>query len=127
MHGKKEVAYTIGMNDIQRAKTFTGGKAIAIQLVRLIILKPGTNPLYPDMGVGLHELCMGKTKADLPDIVSIINAQVEKYLPDYMMADIELSVEDGEHGLQIDITVDDEIYVYDTSDTDVPIYIHDLL
>lgn len=127
MNGKKEVAYTIGVNEISRAKTFTGGKAIALQLVRLILLRPGTNPLYPEMGVGLHELCIGKTRADLPDIDTAIDNQIEKYLPEYSLATIELSVEDGSHGLVIDITIDDEVYRYDTSDTDIPIYLSDFI
>ena len=120
-------AYTLSVDDIKRAKVENGERAIAIQIVRLILMEPGVNPLFPGMGVGIVSLCVGKTEDDLEAISSVINNQISTYLPTYRFADVELEIsDDTNHTLIINISINGTIYVYDTAKTETPITIGDL-
>lgn len=127
MAAKDYRAYTLSVNDIQRAKVETGNRAIAIQILRLILLEPGTNPLFPGMGVGIVSLCRGKTEEDLEMISKEIETQKTIYLPKYQFAKTELSIDDNtNHTLVISIRINDEVYIYNTADTDTPIVLGNL-
>ena len=120
-------AYTLSVDDIKRAKVENGDRAIAIQIVRLILMEPGVNPLFPGMGVGIVSLCVGKTEDDLEAISSVINNQISTYLPTCRFADVELEIsDDTNHTLIINININGTIYVYDTAKTETPITIGDL-
>lgn len=120
-------AYTLSVDDIKRAKIENGDRAIAIQIVRLILMEPGINPLFPGMGVGIVSLCIGKTEKDLDMILTAINTQINSYLPLYRFAEVELEIsDDTNHTLIINIRINDTIYVYDTAKTETPITIGDL-
>ena len=45
--------YLLDVNNFEMPKIFNDQQAIAALLTRLILLEPGTNPLFPTMGVGL--------------------------------------------------------------------------
>lgn len=77
---KKE--YFISLDKFNRPAEVTGEKAEAILLARLILMNPGSNPLHPDMGIGIkqrYRFSMDK----LPDLQREISDQINKYLPDF--------------------------------------------
>lgn len=77
---KKE--YFISLDKFNRPAEVTGEKAEAILLARLILMNPGSNPLHPDMGIGIkqrYRFSMDK----LPDLQREISEQINKYLPDF--------------------------------------------
>ena len=45
--------YLLDMNNFDQPEILKDKAAIAALLTRLILLEPGTNPLFPTMGVGL--------------------------------------------------------------------------
>lgn len=119
--------YTVSVNDIKRGLVETGDRAIALQIVRLCMTEPGTNPLFPELGVGLVKYCMGKTETDLDDILDHINNQIIRFLPEYRFANIELEIsDDTNHTLIINIQINDTVYIYNTAETDTPITLGDL-
>lgn len=120
-------AHTLSVNDISRENIITGGKAIAIQIVRLILLEPGINSLYPTMGCGIRQLCAGKTENDIPAITDVINAQIQEFLPEFQSVGLSIGIDETNKALFIDITVDSTIYKYSTTETaSGPIYLSSL-
>lgn len=126
MAAKDYRTYTLSVNDLKRAKVETGDRAIAIQIVRLILMEAGVNPLFPGMGVGIVKLCIGKTEQDLDDILKEIETQISKYLPKYRFAHITLEIGETNHTLIINIQVNDTVFIYDTAKTETPIVLGDL-
>ena len=49
----KEREYLMSVNKINEPVVETEQRAIALLLLRLILLEPGSDPLHPDMGVGI--------------------------------------------------------------------------
>lgn len=126
MAAKNYRTYTLSVNDLKRAKVETGDRAIAIQIVRLILMESGINPLFPGMGVGIVKLCVGKTEQDLDDILKEIQNQITIYLPKYRFAIITLEIGETNHTLIINIQVNDTVFIYDTAKTETPIVLGDL-
>lgn len=58
-------------------------------IIRLIMLKPGTYPSLPNMGVGLDSYEYETIDAVLGMLVEKINSQVKTYLPDIPVDKIE--------------------------------------
>ena len=58
----KEREYLLSVTPLKRPKVLEGEEAIAMDLLRLILLNPGSDPLHPDMGVGIinYRYAMGK-------------------------------------------------------------------
>lgn len=112
--------YVLSTNSFKKPKVLTGKTAIATLLVRIILLEPGTDPLQPEMGVGLvskYRFLNGPLEVDLKND---IKSQVSKYLPQLECADVDISYTDDKRAV-IKITIDDTIYTFDTSQLEVPI------
>ena len=70
--------YVLSTNSFKKPKVLTGKTAIATLLVRIILLEPGTDPLQPEMGVGLvskYRFLNGPLEVDLKND---IKSQVSK-------------------------------------------------
>lgn len=119
-------AHTLSVNDISSENIITGGKAIALEVLRLILLEPGINSLFPEMGCGIRIACAGKTEKDIPDLQDMINEQVDEYLPQYQAVTVELGMDATNKALLINITVDNTTYIYNTSTESSPIYLSNL-
>lgn len=102
--------YVFGSNDFYQPKEIIGKKAVALLIVRLILLEPGTDPMRPEMGVGLVSKYRYMFPEKLADLKKDISNQLQIFLPQYQMTPIKLSVEDSK--LIIEITVDDSVYKY---------------
>lgn len=102
--------YHLDVDDFNQPKETQGKKAVALLLVRLLLLEPGTDPMRPEMGVGLVSKYRYMFPDRLQELKQNITEQLEKYLIPYQTVGVELDIDDKE--LLIDITVDDYTYKY---------------
>lgn len=112
--------YLLSTNIFKEPTVITGNDAIATLLTRLILLEPGTDPIRPTMGVGIVSKFRYMTidrKAELEDTIT---KQIATFLPHLQCVGIEI-VFNEDKTVDIKITIDGTIYVYDSSSHDIPI------
>lgn len=119
----KEHEYTFSINSFKEPIVETKQRAIALLLVRLILLNPGSDPLHPDMGVGIQQYRY--TMHTLPELKKRVEDQINTYLPMFNSAKVELTLTPDKL-CNIEISFDDNLYIYDSHDCPVPIRIEDL-
>jgi hypothetical protein len=95
-------------------KVITGKEETAVLLIRLLIMDPGTNTLYPEMGVGILSRFVNCSKDDIPDLELEIKKQIDIYLPLYQETSVKVSIEN--RILLLSITIDDTLYKFTTND-----------
>lgn len=103
--------YLLGTDDFKQPKVVYGKKAVGILVCRLLLLEPGTNPMRPEMGIGL----VSKYRYMFPDRLSELKTdiadQLNRFLFPYQRVGIVMSVE-SDKTLKMDITIDDNTYKY---------------
>ena len=106
--------YLLDLDPFKKPKVIGNEEAMATLLTRLIMLEPGTNPLYPEMGVGIVSKYrfLGKNREN--DLKKDITEQIEKYFPDAMQQNIEF-VYNEDNTMNIEITINDVRFIYDSS------------
>ena len=119
----KEREYLFSVNVFNEPVEKTGQHAIALLLVRLILLNPGSDPLHPDMGVGIQQYRY--TMNTLPELKKRVEDQIATYLPMFNSAKVDLTITPDKM-CNINISFDDTVYIYDSHDCPVPIRIEDL-
>ena len=115
----KQREYLLTVDEFSNPQVVEGKSAIALLLSRLILLEPGSDPLHPDMGVGIKKFRFDANKDVLYEIQKVIEKQVETYLPSFQGTEVELALTEDKI-LNINITVGDTTYVY-SSEIDDPI------
>lgn len=115
--------YLLSTNEFNEPGQLTGKAAIGILLVRLILMDPGTDPLHPTMGVGIRKYRHGINNID--ELRKIIQNQIETFLPCYQNATVAIIV-NPDKTCNIEITINDVVYVYDSSIVPVPITLSDI-
>ena len=80
--------YTMTVNEISRPTVLEGADAAYALLVRLLLLEPGTNQAYPDMGVGLVSRYRYSLADNVPKLILEYKEQIDKYLPSLTLTDI---------------------------------------
>lgn len=106
--------YVIGTNDFNQPEEYLGKKAVGLLVERLLLLEPGTDPMRPEMGVGLVSKYRYMFPDKLNELKNNVADQLERYLFPYQTVNIKFSTKDKE--LTIDITVDDYTYKYVTAE-----------
>lgn len=116
----KEKEYLFSIDSFKEPKVVTGKTAIGLLLVRLILLDPGSDPLHPEMGVGIknYRYAFGK----LDELKDRVQAQISTYLPSFSEAKVDITIQD-DHTCNIEITINDTMYVYNSNEAPVPITI----
>ena len=107
----KQREYLLTVDEFSNPQVVEGKSAIALLLSRLILLEPGSDPLHPDMGVGIKKFRFDANKDVLYEIQKVIEKQVETYLPSFQGTEVELALTEDKI-LNINITVGDTTYVY---------------
>ena len=107
----KQREYLLTVDDFNNPQVVEGKSAIALLLSRLILLDPGSDPLHPDMGVGIRKFRFDNNKNVLSDIRSRIQKQMETYLPTFQATEVVVNITDNKE-LTINISVGDTTYVY---------------
>lgn len=121
--------YLLTTNEFLEPKVIEGSDAYGVLLTRLLLLQPGTNPLHPNMGVGLGPKYRFISEDDMPALQTLIQDQVNTYLPSEFSTVVQayLEIKPKSKYLQITIIADDTKYVFDTEDSDTPIELSDLV
>ena len=115
--------FLFSTNEYNEPEKVTGKSAIALLLVRLILLEPGSDPLRPEMGVGIRDYRYSLDQ--LKELKKKIEEQVEAFLPDYQDATVAL-IGTPDKVCNIEIAIGDTVYVYDSSTAPKPIQIADM-
>lgn len=118
----KEREYLFSVNKFNKPVVYDKKRAIGLLLIRLILLDPGSDPFRPGMGVGIknYRYAMGK----LDELRERVQNQIETYLPCFNAANVSI-VHTADHLCNIEITIDDTIYVYDSNEAPIPITLSD--
>jgi hypothetical protein len=116
--------YLLTTDEFKNPKVLTGSIATGILITRLLLLNPGTNPLHPDMGVGIGPKYRFITESEMSNLQDRIESQMNIYLPTDLITDIKINLDIKESKyLSIRITVNEDAYIYDTEDSDTPIQV----
>lgn len=110
----KQREYLLNVDDFSNPQVVDGKSAIALLLSRLMLLEPGSDPLHPEMGVGIRNYRFNSNKNALNELKDKIVKQVDTYLPTYQGSEITLSLTKDKE-LNVNITVGDTTYVYSSS------------
>lgn len=95
-----------------------------ISLLRLLVLTPGHNPLFPRMGCGLIDKRhievseLGTLERDIAD-------QIEQYLPECNMDSVELSYDENLY-LIVKIQCEGVQYIFNAKDSGLYVKLSDL-
>lgn len=121
--------YLLSTNEYLEPKVIESSDAYGVLLTRLLLLEPGTNPLHPGMGVGIGPKYRFISEDDMPMLQSIIQEQVNTYLPSDFLTSTKayLEIKPNSKYLQITIIADDTKYVFDTENSNTPIELSDLV
>lgn len=117
--------YLLDTNNFEQPRILEDQQAIAALLTRLILLEPGTNPLFPTMGVGLVSKYRYTTQDKENDLKNDIRNQISTFLPEAQCTNVNL-IYNEDKTIDIEITVDNTVFVYQSSKL-VPITLVDLL
>ena len=107
----KQREYLLSVNEFSNPQVVEGKSAIALLLTRLLLLEPGSDPLHPDMGIGIKNYRFNNDKDILSELKKEINNQLEIFLPTFQGSEVILGLTEDKI-LNIDITVGDTTYVY---------------
>ena len=116
--------YLLSADRFKRPKSRTDKDAIGLLLMRLILMDPGTNPLHPDMGVGIRN--WRYTMGSLEELRKRTQNQIDTYLPQLTGATVIITT-NPDKTCNIEISVEDMIYVYDSAQTSYPISLSDII
>ena len=106
--------YLLDTDNFDEPKVLTDKAAIAALLTRLILLEPGTNPLFPTMGVGLVSKYRYLFKDQEGALKEDIKNQINQFLPEANCTNVGLIYNDDKT-IDIEITVDDTTFLYQSS------------
>ena len=104
---KAFLEYTMSVNTIKRPKILKDKDAVYVLLVRLLILEPGTNQAFPEMGLGLVSRYRYSFATDINKLIIDYKNQIATYLPGLEIVDILGKVVNKT--LILEVNVDNEI------------------
>ena len=120
----KPVEYLLSVDNFNKPQIATEQEAIAILLLRIILLEPGSDPLHPEMGVGIKNYRYSLNKKD--EIENKIQEQVNQYLPEFSTSNVNIVEITDKKVCNIEITIENTTYVYDSTIMPTPLTIEDL-
>lgn len=120
--------YLLSTDDFSQPKVLENQNAIGTLLLRLFLLQPGTNPLHPEMGIGLVPKYRFITNNDLNDLTTLIKNQIQTYLPiEYTTtSEVYLEIKPSKY-LLITIIINDVKYVFDTEQSTTPVQLSEII
>lgn len=102
--------YLFATDEYNKPKVLAEKDAVATLFLRLLLLKPGDNPMHPEMGVDIKGRWCYCLEKDLDQLESEISVQINTFLPDYKSSEVSCSLESSV--LVISITYDDTLFTY---------------
>lgn len=97
--------------------------SMGLRLLELIMMEPGSNPLHPEMGVGIRNYRFGIT--NLTDLENRITNQIETYLPDAQLNNVAI-LRTPDKVLNVEIEIAGNVYKFDSGSTANPVTIDDI-
>lgn len=119
----KRKEYLLTVDKFKEPAKVEGNDAVAVLLLRLMLMEPYTDPLHPDMGVGIITYRYSMDNKD--DLRKRIESQIHTYLPYFSEASVVL-IYCPDHTLNVEITIDGVTFVYDSSKSPKPIRLIDI-
>lgn len=107
--------YLLDTDNFNKPLVLEDKQAIAALLTRLILLEPGTNPLFPTMGVGIVSRYRYLFKDSESQLKDDIRNQISMFLPQANCTNVEL-IYNNDKTVDIEITINNDIFVYKSSD-----------
>lgn len=119
--------YLLGMDDLNRPKVIDMTiikpnvmNSCILMIIRLILLRKGTYPDIPDMGIDIRGRYRFAFESELSMLQHEIQNQIETYLPEFLATEVIVQMRKGEKDgpkVVIQITVDGTTYelVYNIS------------
>lgn len=102
--------YTLSIDEFGKPKILTDNDAICIKLIEIGMLEPGTYPDHPYMGLGIRSRYRYTTDADLENLKTDYKNQVETYLPELKIADLNIYYGENDLMIHINIQIDNVVY-----------------
>ena len=116
--------YLLDIDSFNKPRILGDQEAMASLLTRLLLLEPGTNPLFPEMGVGLVSKYRFLYPGDDSQLKQDIRDQISMYLPEASMQEVNL-IYNEDKTVNIEIDIDENQFIYDSSIM-VPITLADI-
>jgi len=114
----KEREYLLSVDEFKTPTKLENHRAIGMLLLHLLLLEPGSDPLHPDMGVGI--INYRYTMGTLDELRTRIADQIATYLPCFPAANVTVEITE-DHSHHVTIEINDVIYEYDSAEANVPI------
>lgn len=102
--------HLLSTDRLNRPRTLKDRDAVATLLNRLILMEPGSNPLHPEMGVGLISRFRHADVDDLEDLEDEIKEQISIYMLEYKGVDVNCSIYNGD--IRVGVTLDGTLFTF---------------
>lgn len=106
----KFTEHSFGVDSFNHPAVFYNNDAIAAKIYEIIMMKPGTYPTRPYMGVGLIKNYRYDFFENLSTLESTIQEQLDTYLPELIGAEVSLDKDEENKSLIINISLNDMTY-----------------
>lgn len=116
--------YLLTTNKFKEPSQLNGADAVGLLLMRLIMMEPGTDPLHPDMGVGIARYRYTMDTAE--ELRKRIENQINTYLTYFSDSNVTL-IYCPDHTVNVEITANGITYVYDSATSPKPIVLDDIV
>ncbi len=93
----------LSVDSYNKATQLTKKQGNYYNLIRLFMMNKGTNPLFPAMGIGLRSKYRFITEDNIPELQEVAKEQIDTYLPELSIENIEIEVND-EKGIHITVS-----------------------
>lgn len=80
----------LSVDEFMQCKTLTGVDALLKVFINLLVIKPGTYPDSPTMGINLKKYLFMDVQSATFKLISSINKQVDTFLPDMNIFECKL-------------------------------------
>ena len=103
--------HVLGVNEFKQPTIYTGPYAIAQKILELILMRPGTYPTKPYMGVGIIERYRYKFIENVTELQTETNEQIKTYLPEFGNVSVDYdTVASNNKIIFIYITIDKQVF-----------------
>lgn len=120
----KQREYLFSVDQLSKPEKVEGTEAIGVLLMRLLLLNPGSSNLHPDMGVGIENYRYALNKLD--ELQKVIDYQIKTFLPNFPTANVKIVEINEKKICNIEITIDDVTYIYDSAVAPIPITLEEI-